>query len=57
MSCLITACSCVIEENKNDLSNLSTRALLTRRRRLAARLGDVEQLLAGSLVKQTVGAE
>jgi hypothetical protein len=39
--------------NKNDLSNLSTRALLTRRRRLAARLGDVEQLLAGSLVEQT----
>lgn len=31
---------------------MSTRVLLTRRRRLAARLGDVEQLLAGSLVEQ-----
>jgi hypothetical protein len=37
--------------DKNDLSKLSTRALLTRRRRLAARLGDVEALLAGSLVE------
>ena len=40
-------------EHKNDLSMLSTRALLTRRRRLSARLGDVEQVLAGSLVEQT----
>jgi len=39
--------------HKTDLSGLSTRALLTRRRRLAARLGDVEQVLAGSLVEQT----
>jgi hypothetical protein len=39
--------------HKNDLSRLSTRALLARRRRLAARLGDVEQVLAGSLVEQT----
>lgn len=39
--------------HKNGLSELSTRALLTRRRRLAARLGDVEQVLAGSLVEQT----
>jgi hypothetical protein len=42
-----------MKEDKNDLSKLSTRALLTRRRRLAARLGDVEALLAGSLVEQT----
>ena len=53
MPCLIRAPSCVVKSNKNDLSNLSTRALLTRRRRLAARLGDVEALLAGSLVEQT----
>jgi hypothetical protein len=39
--------------HKVDLAGLSTRALLTRRRRLAARLGDVEQVLAGSLVEQT----
>ena len=31
----------------------STRALLDRRRRLAARLGDVEQVLTGSLTEQT----
>jgi hypothetical protein len=42
-----------MNEHKNDLSGLSTRALLARRRRLAARLGDVEQALAGSLVEQT----
>ena len=42
-----------MEDYKNDLSKLSTRALLTRRRRLAARLGDVEVVLAGSLVEQT----
>jgi hypothetical protein len=39
--------------HKTALSALSTRALLARRRRLAARLGDVEQVLAGSLVEQT----
>jgi hypothetical protein len=38
--------------HKNDLPGLSTRALLARRRRLAARLGDVEQVLAGSLTVQ-----
>jgi hypothetical protein len=42
-----------MKKHKNDLSVLSTRALLTRRRRLAARLGDVEQVLDGSLVEQT----
>ncbi|MCA1681647.1 MAG: hypothetical protein LC700_00455 [Actinobacteria bacterium] len=41
-----------MRQNKNDLLGLSTRALLTRRRRLAGRLGDVERLLAGSLVEQ-----
>ena len=39
--------------HKIDLTALSTRTLLTRRRRLAARLGDVEQVLAGSLVEQS----
>jgi hypothetical protein len=38
--------------HKEELTTLSTRALLTRRRRLAARLGDVEQVLAGSMVEQ-----
>ena len=42
-----------MKENKNDLAKLSTRALLTRRWRLAARLAEVEALLAGSLVEQT----
>lgn len=42
-----------MNDHKNDLSQVSTRALLTRRRRLAARLGDVEQVLSGSLVEQT----
>jgi hypothetical protein len=32
---------------------MSTRQLLGRRRALAARIGDVEQVLAGSLVEQT----
>ncbi len=39
--------------HKSNLDGLSTRVLLTRRHRLAARLGDVEQVLAGSLVEQT----
>jgi hypothetical protein len=38
---------------KSELSGLSTRVLLTRRRRLAARLGEIEQVLAGSLTEQT----
>jgi uncharacterized protein DUF6788 len=41
-----------MEIHKNDLSRLSTRALRARRRRLAAQLGDVEVVLAGSLVEQ-----
>jgi hypothetical protein len=39
--------------HKTELAGLSKRALLARRRRLAARLGNVEQMLAGSLVEQT----
>ena len=42
-----------MKEHKNDLAGLSTRALRARRRRLATRLGDVEAVLAGSLVEQT----
>ena len=42
-----------MRKHKNDLSVMSTRALLARRRRWALRLGDVEQVLAGSLVEQT----
>src|SRR5260370_25348754 len=39
--------------HKNDLAGLSTRRLLSRRRALATRLGDVERVLAGSLAEQT----
>lgn len=45
--------SCVMNTHKDDLAGLSTRSLLARRARLAARLGDAETLLAGSLVEQT----
>ncbi len=38
--------------HKNDLQALSTRQLLSRRRAAAARLGDVEQVLAGALTEQ-----
>jgi len=38
--------------HKNDLSAMTTKALLARRRRLAAKLGDVEQVLIGSLAEQ-----
>jgi len=38
--------------HKNDLRDLSTRQLLARRRAAAARLGDVEQVLAGTLTEQ-----
>lgn len=44
--------SCVVSAHKSDLLELSTRELLARRRRLALRLGDVEQVLLGSLVEQ-----
>jgi Family of unknown function (DUF6788) len=39
--------------HKNDLSLQPTPALLARRRRLAARLPDVEGVLVGSLTEQT----
>ena len=39
--------------HKNDLGGLSVPQLLTRRREAAARLGDVEQVLAGSLAEQS----
>jgi hypothetical protein len=42
-----------MKEHKNDLGQLTTRQLLARRRALAARLGDVERVLAGSLAEQT----
>ena len=38
--------------HNNDLRSLSTRQLLSRRRAAAARLGDVEQVLAGTLTEQ-----
>ena len=38
--------------HKNDLQGLSIRQLLARRRAAAARLGDVEQVLAGTLTEQ-----
>src|SRR5271166_5380438 len=37
---------------KNDLQGLSTRQLLARRRAAAGRLGDVEQVLDGTLTEQ-----
>ena len=39
--------------HKNDLRVLSTEQLLARRRAAAARLGDVEQVLAGTLAEQS----
>ncbi len=38
--------------HKNDLQHLSARQLLSRRRAAAARLGDVEQVLDGTLTEQ-----
>jgi hypothetical protein len=43
----------VVKEHKTELSDTSTRALLTRRRRLAGQIGDVSGMLAGSLSEQT----
>ena len=37
---------------KNDLGSLSTRQLLARRRAVAGQLGDVEQVMAGTLTEQ-----
>ena len=39
--------------HKNDLARLSARQLRARRRALAARLGDVQQVLAGTLTEQS----
>ena len=39
--------------HKNDLRDLTTEQLLVRRRAAAARLGDVEQVLAGTLAEQS----
>jgi hypothetical protein len=39
-------------EHKKDLAVMSVRQLLARRRGLAARLGDVQEVLAGSLTEQ-----
>jgi hypothetical protein len=41
-----------MRDHKNDLAAMSVRQLLARRRSLAGRLGDVEQVLAGSLTEQ-----
>ncbi|MGH3163646.1 MAG: DUF6788 family protein [Streptosporangiaceae bacterium] len=38
--------------HKNDLRSLSARQLVSRRRAAAARLGDVEQVLSGTLTEQ-----
>jgi hypothetical protein len=38
--------------HKNDLGGLSVPQLLARRREAAARLGDVEQVMAGTLAEQ-----
>jgi hypothetical protein len=43
----------VVNAHKADLSGMTTKALLARRRRLAAGLGDVEQVLIGSLMEQS----
>jgi hypothetical protein len=42
-----------MKAHKDDLSGMTTKALLARRHRLAARLGDVEQVLIGSLMEQS----
>ena len=41
-----------MNSHKNDLRDLTTRQLLSRRRAAAARLGDVEQVLDGTLTEQ-----
>src|SRR3984957_9808665 len=42
-----------MDTHKNDLARMSARQLRARRRALAARLGDVQQVLAGSLTGQS----
>ncbi len=41
-----------MNSHKNDLGSMSVRQLLSRRRAAAARLGDVERVLAGALTEQ-----
>ena len=41
-----------MSNHKNDLTSMSVRQLLARRRALAARLGDVQEMLSGSLAEQ-----
>ena len=40
-------------QHKTDIETLSTHALFARRQSLAGRLGEVEEVLTGSLVEQT----
>jgi hypothetical protein len=42
-----------MKDHKDDLSGMSARRLLARRRALAERLGSVEEVLAGTLTEQT----
>jgi uncharacterized protein DUF6788 len=42
-----------MKNHKNDLASMSVRQLLARRRTLAARLGDVQEVLSGSVAEQT----
>jgi hypothetical protein len=42
-----------MKAHKNDLRDLTTEQLLARRRAAAARLGDVEQVLSGTLAAQS----
>ncbi len=42
-----------MDTHKNDLGGLSVRQLRARRRAAAARLGDVQQVLAGTLTEQS----
>ena len=42
-----------MKDHKNDLTAMSVRRLLARRRALAERLGSVEEVLAGTLAEQT----
>lgn len=47
------AYSCVMVRHKSDFLMLSTEDLLVRRREMASCLGDLEDVLLGSLVEQT----
>jgi hypothetical protein len=42
-----------MKNHKKDLASMSARQLLARRRALATRLGDVQEVLSGSLAEQT----